>query len=490
MNILFVAAEVYPFSKVGGLADVLGALPKALSEKGVNVKVVTPGYGVIDRKRFALRKTSYSFNILLGRDRFKCPVSMFKFTDNANLEIYFIENEYFFSSRGVYTDAKGIPYTDNPERFVILQKAAMSLVFTMNWQPDIIHCHDNHAAVIPVYLKKLFTHLPELKSVRSLLTIHNIAYQGITSLDKKYIFLLPKDLFYTGKLMEWHGTINPLKAGIICADAVSTVSKTHAQEIMSDEEISAGLRDVIVSRKEPVYGILNGVDYSEWNPEKDSFIYENYSINRLSGKRKNKLALIKETGLHESIVEKPLLGMVSRLVEQKGIDLILDSIDRIMTMDVGLVILGSGEKKYYRAFEKVIEHYPDRIYIDFNYNNPLAHKIIAGCDIFLMPSRFEPCGITQMYSMKYGTVPIVRKTGGLADTVSQWNGKEGTGFVFNDFTADAFFQSIKDAIIAFRKRDVWGKIINNGMVEDFSWEHSSNEYIKLYENLKRMKRKL
>ena len=485
MNILFVAAEVYPFSKVGGLADVLGALPKALSEKGVNVKVVTPGYGVIDRKRFAIKRTPYSFNILLGRDRFKCPVSVLKFPDNKNLEIYFIENEYFFSSRGVYTDFNGNPYTDNPERFVILQKAAMSLLFTMDWQPDIIHCHDNHAAVIPVYLKKLFPHLPELKSVKSLLTLHNVAYQGIVPHDKKYMFGLPEKLFRFDKLMMWNGAINPLKAGIICADAVSTVSKTHAQEIMSDEEISAGLKDVIVSRKEPVYGILNGVDYSEWNPEKDSFIYENYSINRLSGKRKNKLALIKETGLHESIVEKPLLGMVSRLVEQKGIDLILDSIDRIMTMDVGLVILGSGEEKYHRAFEKVIEHYPGRIYIDFNYNNPLAHKIMAGCDIFLMPSRFEPCGITQMYSLKYGTVPIVRKTGGLADTVSQWNGKEGTGFVFNDFTTDAFLKSVTEAIRTFRKRDVWNKIIHNGMLEDFSWEHSANEYITLYEELKK-----
>lgn len=485
MNILFVAAEVYPFSKVGGLADVLGALPKALAEKGVNVKVVTPGYGVIDRKRFSLKKTPYSFNILLGRERFNCPVSVFKFSDNPNLEIYFIENEYFFSSRGVYTDANGNPYTDNPERFVILQKAAMSLVFTMDWQPDIIHCHDNHAAVIPVYLKKLFTHLPELKSVRTLLTIHNIAYQGITSLDKKYIFLLPKDLFYTGKLMEWHGTVNPLKAGIICADAVSTVSKTHAQEIMNDEEISAGLKDVIVSRKAPVHGILNGVDYSEWNPEIDPLIYENYSINRLSGKMKNKLSLIRETRLNKSIAKKPLLGMVSRLVEQKGIGLVLDILDRIMAMDVGLVILGSGEKKYYRAFEKVIEHFPDRIYIDFNYNNPLAHKIMAGCDMFLMPSRFEPCGITQMYSLKYGTVPIVRKTGGLADTISQWNGKDGTGFVFNDFTTDALLKSITEAIGIFRKRDVWNKIIHNGMVKDFSWEHSANEYIKLYEKVKK-----
>ena len=485
MNILFVAAEVYPFSKVGGLADVLGALPKALAEKGVNVKVITPGYGVIDRKRYRLRKTPYSFNVLLGRDRFNCSVSTFKFPDIKNLRIYFIENEYFFSSRGVYTGLDGNPYTDNPERFVFFQKAALALVFTMSWKPHIIHCHDNHAAVIPVYLKKLFTHLPELKSIRTLLTIHNIAYQGITSLDKKYMFLLPKDLFFTGKLMEWYGDINPLKAGIICADAVSTVSKTHAQEIMTDEEISAGLKDVIVSRKDPVYGILNGVDYSEWNPEIDPLIYENYSINCLSGKRKNKLALIKEAGLHESIAEKPLLGMVSRLVEHKGIGLVLDTLDRIMAMDVGLVIIGSGEKKYYRAFEKVIEHYPDRIYIDFNYNNQLAHKIIAGCDMFLMPSRFEPCGITQMYSLKYGTVPIVRKTGGLTDTVSQWNGKDGTGFVFNDFTADALLNSITEAIGMFRKRDVWNKIIHNGMVEDFSWEHSANEYIKLYEKVKK-----
>lgn len=483
MNVVFIAAEVYPFSKVGGLADVTSALSKALSKMGINVKIVTPAYNTLDKEKFSLINTSAKYDVSLGAIREKFNVLKWNNSGKNSPEVYFIDNEKFFSSRNIYTDESGLPYTDNTERFVLLQKAALRLIEESKWKVDILHCHDYHTAVIPVYLKTIYAVNKKFKSIKTLLTIHNIAYQGTVSMEKKEIFDLPDSLFYPDGAMEWYGKINPLKGGIIYSDKINTVSKTHAQELMNDEEISAGLRDIIRSRGDEVYGIADGVDYSEWNPETDPFIKANYSLKSLGSKYVDKLDLIGKFNLGEEMSEKPLIGVVSRLVEQKGISLVIEAIDKILEIGVGLVLLGSGEQKYQDLLKEINRNYSRRIGIYLGYNNPLAHKIIAGSDIFLMPSRYEPCGITNLYSLKYGTVPIVRKTGGLADTIIQWDGKKGTGFFFNEFSPAAMVESIAEAARVFENKTIWTTIMRNGMKEDFSWERSASKYVSLYKEI-------
>jgi len=483
MNVLFVAAEVSPFSKVGGLGDVIGALPSALAKKGVSVKIITPAYGAIDRTKFNFQETALTFEIEISGIPTKCSLLKWNPPEQPDLEIYLIDNDEFYSCKGIYTDKRGNSYINNPERFVLLQKCALKLIAELNWIPDIIHCHDNHAALIPVYLKTVCEEMPIYKSIKTVLTIHNIAYQSVTSFDKKYVFGLPSYLFAPTEPMEWYDQINPLKAGIIFADAVTTVSKTHALEITTNATIGAGMKGVLVSRKKPIIGILNGVDYSMWNPVSDPEIAVNYSLENLAGRRKDKQVLILGTDLKDYIIEKPLIGIVSRLVEQKGVDLILEGIDRMMAMDIGLILLGSGEEKYHNAFKYVAERFPGRVSVSFGYNNPMCHKILAGADIFLMPSRYEPCGITQMLALKYGAVPVVHKTGGLADTIKQWNGQFGNGFLFDDYSVDSLLASLGNALGIFRNKSEWKTLMMNGMAEDFSWDKSADEYLKVYEDI-------
>lgn len=483
MNVLFVGAEIFPFSKVGGLADVMGALSKALTELGISVKIITPGYGIIDRSKFELEKTEYRFFVNIGGNKERCTVEKWSSCETNGLDVFFIGNENLFSNRGIYSDSKGNPYSDNPLRFLFFQKAALKLASLLDWKPDIIHCHDNHSALIPVYLKSKSKYYPELASTKTVLTIHNLAYQGIMPMSLKSTIELPEEMFLPGGDLEHNGYINPLKAGIIYADEVNTVSGIYAKEIVGNQEYACGLQGVLTNRKKPVIGILNGVDYSEWNPELDRQIFCNYSVNNLAGKYRNKKKLIERIGWSEEMIEKPMLGMVSRLVGQKGIDLVICTIEEIIGRGANLVILGMGDEKYQHSLKKSAEQYPGRIFFSCGFDESLAHQIIAGSDIFLMPSHFEPCGVTQMYSLKYGTVPVVRATGGLADTVFQWDGKSGNGFIFSEYTCEAFLKSLKEAIQFFKNREVWGKIMRTAMAMDFSWENSAKEYIEMYKNM-------
>ena len=482
MKILFVSAEVCPFSKVGGLGDVAGALPRALAGQGAEVYVVTPAYRTIDRNIHKTESSPYRFSVRVGNETVDCGLSRIS-PQHSNYHIYFIENEKYFGSRGVYSDKQGVPYDDQDKRFLLFSKAALEICSVLKWTPDLIHCHDNHAALIPVYLKTRAGDYSQFRNTKTLLTLHNIAYQGIVSMERRGIYDFPDKLFYPTAPMEWYGQINPLKAGIVFANAVSTVSPTHAQEIMEDETISAGLKGIISSKGKPVYGILNGVDYQEWNPADDLFISKQYSPGSLRDKRINKVALLDETGLDNGLLDKPLIGMVSRLVEQKGIPVLLEALDRIMAQDVGLIILGSGAESYQQELRKFAKLYAKRLKIDFSYNNPLSHKIMAGCDIFLTPSRYEPCGITQMASLKYGAVPVVHKTGGLADTISDWDGKRGNGFLFSDYSADDLLKSISRAVSIYYKKEEWRQIMLNGMKADFSWRQSAGQYLALYKQL-------
>jgi len=483
MKILFVSAEVYPYSKVGGLGDVAGALPRALAGQGAEVYVVTPAYGTIDRNIHQMESSPHHFSVRVGNETVDCGLSRRISQQHSNYHIYFIENEKYFGSRGVYSDKQGVPYDDQDKRFLLFSKATLEICSVLKWTPDLIHCHDNHTAPIPVYLKTRSSDYVQFRNTKTLLTLHNIAYQGIVGMERQEIYNLPDKLFYPTAPMEWYGQINPLKAGIVFADAVSTVSPTHAKEIMTDEVLSAGLKSVIYEYQQHVFGILNGVDYSEWNPATDIFISKQYSPGSLRDKRINKAALLDETGLDNRLLDKPLIGMVSRLVEQKGIPVLLEALDRIMAQDVGLIILGSGAESYQQELQKYAKLYAKRLKIDFSYNNPLSHKIMAGCDIFLMPSRYEPCGITQMVSLKYGAVPVVHKTGGLTDTILEWDGKRGNGFLFGDYSADDLIKSISQAVSTYYKKKEWQQIILNGMQADFSWRQSAERYLALYKQL-------
>jgi len=483
MNILFVAAEVFPFSKVGGLGDVMGALPQAIAHLGHHVRVVTPAYGTIDRTRFAFQKKQVRFKITIGSQSYPCHILSYRPRRNGNFEVFLVENETCFASRAVYTDVHGRPYPDNPTRFLLLSLAALELCQSMNWSPDIIHCHDNHSAWIPVYLRNGWAERPIFRSARTLLTLHNIAYQGTVDMSFRTSLALPDDLFWSMGALEWYDQINPLKGGLILADGLNTVSPTHAREIMDDETLSAGLKNILHNRPDPVEGILNGVDYHEWNPHNDPHTGFPYDHQNLAGKKKCKQRLLNELGLPAEALRSPLIGVISRLVEQKGITILTEALRYILESDAYVVILGSGEEQYHETLRQIADRFPQRIRVELFYNPELSHLILAGSDLFLMPSRFEPCGITQMLALRYGTVPVVRKTGGLADTVSDWDGRQGTGFVFEEYSGAALLQAVQRAQTCFRNQRTWKKLMIAGMQQDFSWDRSAREYEALYRRL-------
>ena len=477
MNIVHIAAEVYPFSKVGGLGDVLGALPRAQWKAGDRVCVITPLYKEVIDKKYELKRISLEFDVWIGGKKRKCRV--FEYSYDSTYKVYFLFNRSLFAKGGVYTESDGSPLANSTERFVFFQKAALRVVSCLAKDADIIHCHDNHVAVLPLYKKLRYKNL----RARTFFTIHNIGYQGVADMREKGLFGLPGSYFRKGGDLFWQGSINPMKAGIIHADAVGTVSPTHAREILESDELSAGMREIFVRTGRKLYGVLNGVDYDEWSPEKDRFIWKNYSMSSLDSKQENKKRLIAELGVDVSLEERPLIGMVSRLVEQKGVDILLEAIPSIVSLGCGLVVLGKGNRKYEEKLKNYQERYKGAVCVRIGYDYPLSHRIIAGTDFFVVPSRYEPCGVTQMYSMRYGTIPIVRKTGGLADTVKDWDGKEGTGIVFEEYCAEELFKAIRKAVNIYRNRDLHREISCNGMRMRFSWDKSAGEYRKLYAKL-------
>lgn len=483
MHVVMLGAEVYPFSKVGGLGDVLGALPPTLAQLGHKVQLFTPGYGCIDYRKHNISGTHIRFEVGLGDQTYPCRIAKYCHPETENYTIYFIRNETLFAERGIYSDPQGEPYADNPERFFLFQKACIRLLHTLQDQPDIIHCHDNHTGLVPALLKTLPQNVDRFADVKTIFTIHNIAYQGICSLKKKVLLGLPDYLFKPMAVLEWWGQINPLKGGIRLSDIVTTVSPAHAREITTDEQLSAGLKGVINSRPDKVKGILNGVDYTEWDPARDSHLYAAYSAADMAGKKVNKQQLLKETSLAYKLHRKPLIGMVSRLVEQKGLDLLIESLPEILKADIAMIILGSGEQKYHRALQKIASEHADHFYLEFAYNNPLAHKIYAASDLFLMPSRYEPCGISQMFALKYGAVPLAHRTGGLADTIKPWDGKQGNGFLFNSYKSAALLKELHTALGVYRQKKSWQQLQQNGMSADFSWQRSAQQYLRLYRNL-------
>ena len=479
MKILFITPELAPLAKSGGLGDVCEALPKVLVELGVQVDIVIPFYRWIKEKRPTLIKE----DIPVSFGWRQLTVDLYQLQLDENIRLFLIARDEFFDRAFIYGTNKG-GYFDNGERFAFFSQAVLAAVDALGEKWDIFHCHDWQSALVPVYLKTRYFSHPVISSIKTLLTIHNLGYQGVFPSQIFASLNLPPHLFSIDGLEFW-GQVNFLKGGIIFADFLTTVSPTYAKEVQT-LEYGFGLDGVLRAYGYKLRGILNGVDYREWNPETDPYIAAHFSKEDLKGKVVCKQDLLQICGLPPDLIQRPLFGMVTRLVEQKGIDLLLPLIERMMQRGIGLIILGTGEKKYEDALTKIASYYPSQMYVKIAFNEVIAHKIIAGADMFLMPSRYEACGLTQLYSLKYGTIPIVRNTGGLADTVEEADLEKGigTGFKFDDYHPEALWQAIEKAISCFQnKKSVWHNLMQNAMRSDFSWEKSAQAYLEVYKGL-------
>ena len=473
MRILFVASEGLPFSKTGGLADVVEALPKALVAQGHDVAVVLPRYRNTHIKNIVIKSLTVPMGTAL---RFPA------IADGARpggVQYFFVDDPEYFDRDQLYGVA-GRDYPDNAERFAEFARAAIELAKQL-WLPDVIHCHDWQSALVPVLLRTAYAPDPQLSAVPVVFTIHNMGYHGLFPRDVLARIGLPDSLFRMDAL-EFFGHLNYLKGGLVFSDYLTTVSRKYALEIQTTE-YGHGLDGVVRTRADHLMGILNGVDYSVWNPEVDTLIAARYSAKDLSGKQACKRDLLDDFQLPEENLPRPLIGIVSRFADQKGFDLLAQIADVLMHEDIAIVALGSGEAKYERMFKELSEQFPERLAVKVAYDNALAHKIEAGADIFLMPSRYEPCGLNQIYSLRYGTVPVVRATGGLDDTIEPYDpvNARGTGFKFSEYTGSALLEALHEAFAAYRDKTAWRRLQTNGMAKDFSWNASALEYGRLYD---------
>lgn len=463
-----VASEAAPFAKTGGLADVVGSLPAALRAFDCEVAVLIPRYQRIELS--GARRIYDSLPVWLGTTAYQTSV----YQTDVGTPFYFLEAPALYDRDGLYGNSSG-EYPDNALRFAVLSRAALAVARRV-FRPQILHCHDWEAALAPVYLRTLFHYDPTFLGMKTLFTIHNLGYQGLFPPS-----VLPQIGFdrqiFTVDGLEFYGKVNFLKGGLEFSDALSTVSRKYASEIQTDE-YGFGLDGVLRARSADLYGILNGVDYRDWDPATDPYLTAHYSTEDLSGKQLCKKELLREFGLPQEAMDRPLLGMVSRLASQKGTDLILEALPQIAAENLYFVALGAGDAPYEANLRKVAAAHEDHIRVEIGYDEALAHKIEAGADIFLMPSRYEPSGLNQMYSLRYGTVPVVRATGGLDDTID-----EGTGFKFREYSALALMVAIREACAAFEKPPVWEAMMRRGMQKDFSWWASAAEYAALYRKL-------
>ena len=480
LHVLFAASEAVPFAKAGGLGDVIGSLPFAFDKDEVDARVILPKYGAIPEVYKDDMREVARFSILLGWRNQYCGVLEM---EHKGITFYFIDNEFYFGSNKIYSYIH-----EDVERFSFFSKAVLSVLPSLNFHPDIIHCNDWETALIPVFLRAQFQDNPFYDGIKTVLTVHNLKFQGIYDMGLiKDITGLP-DKYFTYETMEFHGNANLLKGGLIFADYITTVSPTYAHEIQTPY-YGEGLDFLLRLRKENLCGILNGIDEKEYSPSTDRFIYKKYGPKSfLAGKKANKLALQKELNLtvSDSLF---MIGMVSRLTDQKGLDLIanLGGDTQVHRRNTQLVVLGTGEKKYEDMFRYMQEKDPGMVSVTISFDEGLAHKIYAGCDAFLMPSLFEPCGLSQLMAMRYGTVPIVRETGGLADTVEPFNefANTGTGFSFKLYDAYDMLHIISYAHKIFdESADLWHGIMQRGMRQDFTWKQSAQKYLELYRSLR------
>ncbi len=478
MHIAFVASECVPFSKTGGLADVVGALPRALAGLGHQVSVYLPRYRQtkLADPQTVVRSITVPFD---DQYRFASVVNA---GNSAGVRCYFVDYPPYFDRDALYGTSAG-DYPDNAERFALFSRAVLEASKILG-VPNVFHCHDWQSALLPVMLRTLYAEDPAFREVATVFTIHNMGYQGLFPSDILPLLMLPWDLLTISK-MEFFGQVNFLKGALVFSDFITTVSKKYSQEIQTTE-FGFGLEGVLRNRAATVAGILNGVDYEEWSPQTDKFAAAKYSPQDLSGKRQCKQDLLHAFGVSNADLTLPVIGIVSRFAAQKGFDLIAQVMDRLAREEMIVVALGAGDKPYEEMFQRLNKQFPNKIAVKVAYDNAVAHKIEAGADMFLMPSKYEPCGLNQIYSLKYGTVPVVRATGGLDDTIEPWDARtgKGTGFKFTDSNGEALLATIKQALVAYRDQSSWQTLMRNGMSRDFSWGASAREYGKIYERVR------
>jgi starch synthase len=481
-KITFSTAEIDPFSKVGGLADVMGALPDELEKLGCTVSVVTPLYSSIDRRAFGiepLQGMEEIKTVIGGKDVHFGVYSCLK--PGTGVRVYFIDNQHYYQREGVYNNSTGEAFEDEDERTVFLNRAVIELIKALDLYPDIIHCNDFHTGLIPAYLELEENQDIHFKNTGTVFSVHNLAYQGIFEKDFMIKAGFDPQLFKPLSPFEFWGKVNVMKIGLFFADMLSTVSETYAEEITTTDEYGYGLEGVLLERKDSLVGIPNGIDMDKWNPGIDELIPANYSVSDLDGKQENKRIMLEEFGL-KAKGEFPVVGMVSRLVDQKGLDILSEAFDDLMELDVQFVILGTGQAKYHDIYSKLSEIYTTKLGFRLEFNEKLAHLVEAGSDFFIMPSKYEPCGLNQMYSLRYGTIPIVRATGGLRDTIDPLTprGGRGNGFIFEQYSAEALYQAIREAVGFYNNERAMRRVRKRIMKEDHSWLKSARGYLNIY----------
>jgi starch synthase len=484
LKVLFVAGEVVPFAKTGGLADVMGSLPQAVEDLGNESRIMMPKYGVINDRKFRLHDVLRLKEIPVEINN-QTEILSVKVTalPSSKIQTYFLYNEKYFKRNALYTDPETKKdYPDNDERFIFFNRGVLETLKTLGWAPDVIHCNDWMTALIPAFLKTVYKDDPFFKNTKTVYTVHNISYQG--DFDKSALTKagFPEDEFKPDGL-EFYNRFNFMKIGLVYSDMITTVSETYAKEISNDEELSCGMKGVLETRKSKIRGILSGIDESVWSPKKDEFLAKPYTKSDVGeGKLENKKTLLEKMGLpyKENV---PLIGLIARLVDHKGIDLVIEGFEKMMKFDAQFVVLGSGQKEYEDFFEAAKSKYPEKFSFDSSFSEEIAHLIEGGADMFLMPSRFEPCGMNQMFSLKYGTVPVARSTGGLTDTVKPYKDGQGNGFMFKKYAAADMLRAIKAAIETYADKKAWNTVVENGMDEDFSWKSSAEKYNELYKQL-------
>ena len=485
-NVLFVSSEVFPYSKTGGLADVSNSLPQALNSLGNEVRIITPKYGQLDERRLQIHeiKRLKDLNVnITGKARKFNIKSSFIHGKNTKAQIYLLENQDYFKNKGIYQNSRTKKdFPNNDERFLFFCKAVLDILEILQWKPDIIHCNDWQTGLIPAFLKTVYKNNTHVKDIKTVFAIHNLAHQGNfpKSTFKKTGL---RESVFTNKGGYHKGKFNYLKTALNYADKITTVSERYAQEIRQDKNFSCGMEEVLNRRKRDLVGILNGVDYSVWNPNVDKVIPYRYTYQEIPLKYENKRELLNMFKF-EYNEDVPLIGLVSRLVDSKGFDLIFKMLPKLMKENVQMIILGIGDEKYQKFLRNAKKKYPKKLIVHIGYDEKLAHHIEAGCDMYLMPSMREPCGLNQLYSLRYGTIPIVRETGGLADAVIDYRKPKGNGFLFKKYNPNELYKSVMKAISVFKKdSEKCHSLIRNGMILDYSWKVAAKKYMALYKKL-------
>ncbi len=476
IKVLLATSEAVPFAKSGGLADVCGTLPSAFDKNEVDIRIIMPKYGCIAKEYTDKMRFIKAIEIPLSWRMQYCGIFEL---EHEGIKIYFIDNEFYFKSDKLYSYIH-----EDVEKFAFFSKAALSILPDIDFRPDIIHANDWQTAPMPFLLNTQFQDNPFYQGIKTIMTIHNLRFQGVWDKNALQDVFGLDESYFTNDKFEHNGSLNILKGGLAYCDAITTVSKTYAHEIQTSE-YGEGLDGLLSARSHELYGIVNGLSYEQYNPSSDEYIYKKYNRRDfVSGKRANKAALQKELGLAQN-ENAFMLGIVSRLTDQKGLDLIAQIISELEKRDIQLVVLGTGDYNYESMFSWYAQNHADKFSANICFSNALAHKIYAACDAFLMPSLFEPCGLSQIISLKYGTLPIVRETGGLKDTVIAYNEYtgEGTGFSFAPYNASDLLTVIDYAHQTFKKKSAWQKIVRNAMRADFSWDSSAKQYLELYKSL-------